>query len=58
MGRLKVIELGDLILFTLDDLAIKLDQFAAIGADEVVVMLVIVEMLIARSPIPEPLLAR
>ena len=58
MGRLEVIELGDLILFILNDFAIKLDQFAATGADQVVVMLVIVEMLIPRAPIPEPLLAR
>ena len=58
MGRLEVVELGDLILFALDDLAIKLDQFAAMGADQVVVMLVIVEVFIARPPITEPLLAR
>src|SRR5678816_113959 len=53
----KLVLAGDLILFVLDNLAVKLDQSAAVCTDQVVVMLVIVEVLISSSAIAKPLFA-
>ena len=58
MGRLKVELLGNLILLLFDDLAVELDQLTTGGADEMVVMLVIVVMFVASTPVAKPLLAR
>ena len=58
MGQLKVELFGNLILRPLDDLTVELDQFAANCTDEMVVMLVIVMMLIASTPISEALFTR
>jgi len=57
IGWTKLVLAGDLILFVLDDFAVKLYQSAALGTDQVVVMLVIVQVLISCSAIAKPLFA-
>lgn len=56
MGQFEVELLGDLVLRPLDDFAVEFDQFATAGTDQVIVMLMVVVMLVATTPIAEPLL--
>src|SRR5262249_11230118 len=56
--RSKIMLRGDLILPVFDLLAVELYQPAALGADQVVVMLVIVKMLVTRVGVAQTLLAR
>jgi hypothetical protein len=56
-SRLKIILHRDLILLVLDDLTVELDEQATIGADQMIVMLMIVEVLIAGNTITEALFA-
>src|SRR5262245_3350931 len=55
---LKPVLLGDLVLFVLDHLAVKLDQCIALGADQMVVMLMVVVVLVACATISQTLFAR
>jgi hypothetical protein len=48
---------GDLILLIFDLLAVKLYQPAALGTDQMVVMLVIVKMLVTRVAVAQTLFA-
>lgn len=58
MGRLKIILSGDFVLFVFDNFAEKFNQRIALGANQMVVMLVIVIMLIPCPAIAQPLFAR
>ena len=51
---MKVVLTRDLVLFVLDDFAIELYQSTTLGADQVIVMLVVVEVLVARAAVAEP----
>src|SRR5215510_6778167 len=56
--RSKMMLRGDLVLLVLDLLAVEFYQPAAFGADQMVVMLVIVKMLVARVRVAQSLFAR
>ncbi len=56
MRRMKMILSGDFVLFSLDDLTVKLDQETALGADKMVVMLVIEIVLVTFTAVAEALL--
>ncbi len=49
---------GNFVLFVFDDFAVKLDQRATLGADQMVVMLVIVAVFVARVAVGKSFLAR
>jgi len=55
IGWTKLVLAGDLILFVLDDFAIELYQGTALGTDQVIVVLVVVEMFVARAAVAEAL---
>ena len=57
-SRLKLMMLGDFVLFILDHFTEELDQQPAVCTDQVVVMLMVVKVLIASAPISESLFAR
>src|SRR5262245_29533310 len=56
--RLKVMLRGDLVLLVFDLFAVELYQPAAFGADQMVVVLVVVEMFVTRVSVAQTLLAR
>jgi hypothetical protein len=59
MTRWLKVELScDFILLVFDNFAVKLDQLTALGADQMVVMLMIVIMLVSFAAVAQPLFAR
>ena len=58
MRRMKIELRGNLILLTLDHLAVKFDQFTTGSTDQVIVMLMIEMMLVAAAPVAKPLFSR
>lgn len=56
--RVKTVIRGDFVLFILDLFAVKLYQLAALGADQMVVVLVVVKVFITRAPVAQTLFAR
>src|SRR5262245_15422409 len=56
--RLKIMLRGDLVLPVFDLFAVELDQPAAFGADQMVVVLVVVKVLVTRMGVAQTLLAR
>lgn len=58
MCQLKVELLGNLVLCSLDDFAVKLDQFATDRTDQMIVMLVVILMFISTTPVTQALFPR
>src|SRR5262249_21621890 len=58
MRGMKFVLIGDFVLFVFDHLTVKLDQPVALGADQMVVMLMVIVMFISRSAIAQTLFPR
>jgi hypothetical protein len=55
-SRMKVVLNRDLVLLVLDDFTVELDEQSTISADQMIVMLVIVEVLVPRNSVTEAFL--
>src|SRR5262245_45403344 len=55
---MKPVMRGDLVLLLLDLLAVELDQLAAFRANQMIVMLVVIQVFVSRATVPKPLFTR
>ena len=58
MGWLELEFQGNLVLFVFDDFAVKLNQLPAFGANQMIVMLMVVTVFVTRITIGKPFLPR